>query len=607
MNPLWRRAPLRTLRWGGWGALTVSALVLLSAAAASGPVLAAVTANAALRDQLTAVLREAPASAASVVRVVGGAGAQGRGVLEDALDDIPGLGPATVTASSVGREQLDRQVRFTPYVSTGDGDGERARLFGDDLVGTDPAQVLRITSRAENIAAQGVWLPDPVAERLGAQAGGQVTVGVRTREETTAERVTVAGTYAVQRDGRTPADPPGSSRWTLRGASVPPDTQLGTLRSFLLIADVATAGRLAEQTGDTLLFAVEAQPAPAVPTLTEMRATVAGIRALQQDVRDPAVTGDAPDRLRAQVVTGLPTLVDDASAVAGRTVAWTSTLTAAGVALGLLAVLAAAVLSTGRRRRELELTAALGIRPAVTGGLAALEVVLPALVGAMAGTALAVAGVRLAGPPGELPTSAVLDGGVRAIAAAAVGVLLVGAWTAVSAARAARLVAAERRPRPWPWEAGLALVAVTAAVALRTRPDDTGPPGPVDLLVPLLVITATAALGTRLVLGLARRRATRPWGRRPVLTLALRRLVAGGDVLVVTALATGLGLLVYAVAAGGSLRQVADDRADVRAGATATAQVEASWLLDPGAAQLPPIPPGEDGFTSLGERTPPVP
>ncbi|GMA85858.1 hypothetical protein GCM10025868_11080 [Angustibacter aerolatus] len=89
--------------------------------------------------------------------------------------------------------------------------------------------------------------------------------------------------------------------------------------------------------------------------------------------------------------------------------------------------------------------------------------------------------------------------------------------------------------------------------------------------------------------------------------------------LLVGLLAVGLGLLGYSVAAASSVRQVTDDRTAVLAGAHATGEVEVSWLLDPGAARLPPATDDDGGFDPTivsgpagfqpvaGVRVPPLP
>ncbi|GMA85859.1 hypothetical protein GCM10025868_11090 [Angustibacter aerolatus] len=222
-------------------------------------------------------------------------------------------------------------------------------------------------------------------------------------------------------------------------------------------------------------------------------------------MRDPAVTGEGPDRLHQQVVTGLPGLVADASAVADRTVAWTSTLTGAGTALGLVAVLAAAVLTCVQRRVEVAHAVGAGLRPTALGGLAVLEVLPVAVLSTALGTAAAIGGVLAVGPSHRFRSVTVVPCLERAGLAALVGVLLVGAATTTAALLAARLHAGGRPARSVPVEPVLVAAAVVAAVGLVTRPDTGGPAGPLEP-------GRAAARGRR------RRRARRPRGavgRRP--------------------------------------------------------------------------------------------
>ncbi|QTE27966.1 hypothetical protein [Pengzhenrongella sicca] len=630
MGPLVRRAALRLTRSGPWSLLVLGAFVLLCAATAAAPLFASAAGNAALTDQLTAVPANAPAGSAPVVRLVGGPGALGEGRLAGALEEIPGLAPGAVTAASLGVEQRQGLPgEFTPYVAVGDR-VERARLFGDSdqQAALVPADGSSGEPRAEPLAepatgeAAGVWLPQPVAERLGVVVGDTVEVGIQDHGVRTGAPARVAGVYAVDAGGRAPADPDGTRRWTYRRPFLPVDSEFRTLPAYLIVADVPTTTALAAAIGDDLLFALEGRLAGAEPTLAEVRSTVAGVHDLQVEIRDPAIAGETADRVRPQVVTGLPELLRAADVVAARTVAWTSTLSTAGAALGLIAVFAVAVLTMVRRTLELRHGVVVGLRPATVGALAALEVLLVAAASAALGLVVAVAVVTAVGPPGAITSTAVTAGAVRAGVAALAGVLIVGVTAAGFAWQAARLRASIGGARAGSWELVLVAVAATSVVGLLVRPASTGPPSALELVVPVLAVAATGAVGGRLALRLAaigrRRRAARTapdaWARRPARLLAARRFAAGGSpsILVITIVATGLGLLTYSVAAATSVRQVVGDRAAVLAGASATTEIEVSWLLDDGAAQLPSPPADDPGLPPdpgpvPGARTPPLP
>lgn len=595
-GPLVRRAPVRLLGSGAGGALLAAAFALFAVTAAAPPLFTDSAGNAALAAQLRAVPGSASADTGPVVRVVGSPRAQGDGART--LSRIPGLGPTVTTASSIGVELHPLGPSGTDV--TGPSGTAPARLFGQ----ARPASALVAASRTPT--RQGLWLPVPVARAIGAGAGDTVRVGRGTGAARVVVSTTVAGLYRVSSDGRSPADPPESRLWARRRAVLPADSQFGSRPAYLMVGALDTVTELARTVGDDLLVAVEGRLDPPVPTLRQAMATSHAVERQVVLARDTPRTGPLPGPVRYQVLSGLPTLVDHAAEVADRTTAWTSTVGTAGLLLGLVTVLAAARLSVRRRAVEVRHGIGTGLRPAALGALAAAEALPVAAL--CAGLGLLGAWGLVAGVgPGPVTTARLGDAAVLAALSAAAGVLVTGAVTAVAGLRAARL-APDRPTVAVPWEAGLAAVALTAAAGLWTG-STAGPPGALDLLVPVLVLAAAGAVGGRLLPQLAGRFAP----SRPVPALAARRLAAGGAaaVLVVTALTTGLGLLGYSLAAASSVRAVTDDRVAAHAGAQATAGLGPSWLLDPGAPRLPVPDPdaltGPDLTPVPGARVPPLP
>lgn len=669
MGPLARRSVRRLARSGVWGLLVAGAFLLLATAAASVPIFAEAAGNDALTVRTAAVPRNAEAAQSPIVRVVGGEGEAGSRQVEDGLAGIPGLGPGSSTASSIGVELRPRPLVFTPFVAAGPPSGEgararpnplteRARIYGDDDLAdcllpapgsSLPAPGSPATGSTSGDGGTGgsnaggatgstaggvvaVWLPEPVARELRAAPGDEVQVGVQGRERISSVAVRVAGIYQVAADGRSPADPEGSRRWAYRRDQAPRDSEFRSRPAYLLVTDVAGATQLAGEVGDDLLYAVEGQLDPAVPTLRQAGLTRDAVLARRVEVRDPAITGSS-DGLRQQVISGIPEIVDDATEVADRTVAWTTTAGAAGLALGLLAVLAVAVFGLVRRAVEVRHAVGLGLRPATIGALAAVEVVPVAVVCAGAGLLIGWLLVATVGPPGAVTAVGLQSAAWRAGLATGAGVLLIGAAAGLAAVRAAQLTSAGRLARTVPWEPFLVAVAVTATAGLFARPVTGGPPSALDLLVPVLSLAAVGAVGGRLLLALLAAR-TAPstagvraagvraagvrapgaaWSRRPALALAVRRVAGGGRqaVLLVTVMTIGWGFLAYSFAAASSVGQVTADRSAVLAGARTTTEVETSWLLDPGAARLPQKPPGEPDFSRdaapvPGVRNPPL-
>ena len=612
--PLWAAAPTRLLRSGLWGPLVLGALLLLATAGAAPPLFYAYAADAAWRTAVAAVPVTARADDAPVVRLNGGAGPgddRERALLER-LSAIPGLGPPSVVAGSVGTELAGREALLRPFVRAG-GRTERARLYADQDL--DRALVPAEGSPT----ARGLWLPEPVAGRLGVGPGDRVEVGVSRRgdgapQETTAA-AQVAGTYAVGPDGRRPADPAGTGRWTARAGQLPADTEFPTLTAALLVGDVETVQGLAQAVGDELFWTVEAGLASASPPLAEVERTAGLVARLGRTLVDPDAVSTADGPLRTGLVSGLPDLAADAVAVREATVARTSTVAWAGVALGLLAVVAVAVLGTARRRRELALDAELGASPGAVGARGALEVLPAAVLAGIAGPLLAQALLAASGA-GAASRPVLGAAAANSAQGLAVAVLLVGLVTGLAAALVARPARAGTEGRRLPWEALLAVAAVTAVLGLTSRPDAAAPAW-LDLLVPVLVVAATGAVGGRLLLAGLARGARRLGSRRPtsrrsaVGWLALRRLSApdGARLLVVTVLVLGLGMQLFALSAAAAVAAVSEDRAAVAAGAPATVRIQGSWLLDDEPVGLLPLPDDPPpGFTGVPEvRTPELP
>jgi hypothetical protein len=624
-SPLWRRAPTRLLHAGTWGVLVVAAFLLLTSAAAAVPMFTAAARNASLALTLRAVPPNALASESAVVRLNGGrtpTADRQRQLLAE-LTRIPGLSRPVVSGGSVGNEVAPYGSYALGFVGAG-GKAVPARLYGQDDLGATlvPAAGSPTVARA----GSGVWLPRPVATELGVRPGDQVVVGLQSPKGSRQQAVRLAGTYEVGADGRRPLDPPGSHRWAHRGGLLPLDTSVGGEPAYLVVDDIPATQRLADNIGDTLFWGAEADLDPAVPSLDSAARTAAGVAELKRTLLNPSAVDVPVGPLRTEVVSGVPTLVDRARSVAAAAEIRTRTAAWAGVALGLAAVLAVAVLGVGRRRAELRLDAGLGIRTGSVAVSAVVESLPAALLAVVGGTAAGAALVSLAGPPGPTTRAAVVAGVRAALVAAGAGlaVVLVVSWlSALAATRPVRPGAARRLP----WEVLLAVVAGTAAVGLLGRASSgAAGPGTLDLLVPLLVLAAVGAVGGRLVLGAGSRVATRSRAvgpGRPSLWLATKRLAGLGDdrLLVVTLLTAGLGMLGYAVAASTSVATTAADRVAVLSGARAQAQIGASWQLDPSAPKAPtqkdiakqrPLPVVDDprlpsGDTVVWRRTTTVP
>jgi hypothetical protein len=225
------------------------------------------------------------------------------------------------------------------------------------------------------------------------------------------------------------------------------------------------------------------------------------------------------------------------------------------------------------------------------------------------GLASAILANRLAKPESFDPASALLSVLGAGATAALAGVFIVAAVGAGACVAMERPIV-ERSSRRAPWLAVLIAATGVALLAALTAP--VGAPGPVDVATPVLVAASLGAVAAMLV-GFAFRRlgraAAMPRPRRSGRWLARRRIAAlgTGQILVVAAVAVGLGMAMFAAASVQATRTVVADRIAVAAGAESTAQIEGSWQLDHSAARAPTQEELADGARVPRGHTPAMP
>jgi len=594
---VWRFAPRRLAHDVVTLTLMLGVLTMLSVAAAAGPLYAEAVSDAAVRRALESVPAGAAAKIAPVVRLNGGIDPETRQWTDmlRSLEAIPGVGPARVTTQSISTE-LHPKVLFDPVgpVVSGDAGSEAVRLFGVD----DPMDHLVVTSRAAD-AGEGVWLPEPVARSTGVAAGDEVQVQVSGLPDAVATTTRVLGTYAVQPDGRTPESPPGERLWADLGVEAfPGDALEPTRRANLAVADLATSAAVAKRTGDQLLWSAQSRLTDTTPRLARFHRTADAVSLLRRLLTARSELADDPVALRPSIVSGVEDLADRADVLSSAAQRGAAVTTRVGIALSLALVVAAAGYSMGRRRREVQLAAGTGRRPVSAGLLYAAELVPVAVVAGLLGW-LAARGVVAVTVGTSSPTRSVLRSAGLWTAGAVLAAVVASAAVAAAANRVETRRLEGRPDVRVPWVLVLVVVAASATVGLVTRPPGAGDTlGPLDLLVPPLVVAAVAAVGARLFFAVLRRvrGASRPPTRRTlVVWLARRRLQAPdrGREGATTIAATGLAMLAFSLASLASLHSTVEDRAAVAAGAVTVNRVETSRQLDPGVAQQATEP--EDG------------
>ncbi|MFU8874523.1 hypothetical protein [Micromonospora sp. SL4-19] len=582
---------------------------VLATASAAPPMFAEASENAAFESARAGVPVGARQSDADVVRLTASASpssADQRAVLDE-IRAIAGLSAPTLNGKSVGVE-LGRSSRWESFLAHG-ARSERARLFALP----DPAE--HLVPAEDGAAAQaGVWLPVPLARELGVKAGDPVTFSARTRRgDERRVDTTVAGTYQVAEDGRRPLDRPGRRDWSLRRGELPPDSGFETLPAYLVIGDIATGERLANEVGDQMLWSVDAALAPGL-TIAEARVVADRIGLLRKRYVQGRSDGEV---LARRVASGIGDLTEQAGDVAEGVRQRTSPLEWAAVLVALTALVA--VVAAALRRRDIEVRHAVGTGTptALVGLLWSLEHLLPAVVGGVLGWLCAWAIVGQVGPTGAVTALSVGPGLTLAMTAAVAGALLVGAFAGAVAARRVRPAAPSTSRRPVPWLVLVVAAAATATAGLAAADRSGGDARSIDLFVPLLVFIAAGALGMRLLPWLTRAswRSTRQPSRPPrptALWLARRRLVAAvpGRAPVAAAVTAGLGMVLFALSGVAATRTSIEDRVAARSGAEAVATIESAWQLDDDPVLAPPRPKADElppEGPVPGVRTPPLP
>ena len=142
----------------------------------------------------------------------------------------------------------------------------------------------------------------------------------------------------------------------------------------------------------------------------------------------------------------------------------------AGELAALILAGAAGMFLARRRSVEFGLLSARGVGSLTIGARTAVEALLPALVGGVAGLVAASSLIRALGPGGAVDTVVFGTSAVRVVVAAVLAAVVVGALTAV----AVRLDSPDRRARgparsKVPWEIAFIALAAASAYEIFTR------------------------------------------------------------------------------------------------------------------------------------------
>lgn len=552
----WLRAPVLLLRRPIVAVAIAGSCALLAVGAASGPLFLASVGAAALQRNVAVQCPE------SDMITVGRSDARGAAAIK--TDD------ATVRAG-LARVGLPPPYRVTVAQPTGTLAGQEPQ----QLTFYGRAGAFDHVRRIRSTGGSGVWISDLQARRQNVRMGDSVVVGT--------VRTSVVGLYQdLAGEGFGAQLPPYWCTWS--SLIVP---SLESRPPPLLLADGPTMARISD------VLARQVAASGAILEDTARPNWYAPVPADQLTLAEAGTALTRRDRLAADLhvvdpVSGEPGFLVSTRLDEDRTYAATTRhgiagaitpVALAGVAVAVMLVAAAASFWVDQRRAEIRLLGAHGAGPGALAGKACLEMAIPALTGAAAGWAAAIALVRHLGPSSKLEPDAPWTALLAVVPAVALGALAVAA---VVAPRSAALV--DGRPRRrltgrvWaslPWELVLVGLGVAAYLSLsRTGAVTIDPRGtirvnPMLIAFPLLAMTGVLLLLARGATSQLSR--LRRWSvAAPVpLYLAVRRLAGlrSATAAVLVATAVPVGILVYASAVTRSMNATVTAKSATYAGA----------------------------------------
>jgi putative ABC transport system permease protein len=569
----WRRAPLLLRRQPAVLAAVVFAGLILGAAAAAVPVFESSVASAAIATQI------GQRCATTAGYNVTSAGPLTGPIGDDDAAGARGLDGLTL----LGRRdaEIHRLGAAVPNLGA-----PSLTMSGPPVIMRSPTDQSRSANgrlmyrqgfldhiqKLQAAGGNGVWLPSEAARFAGVRAGGRVDVVFNDRTVS----ALVAGIY--QDLNRLPQTPFWCSQGPLIyqpgfGEEIPPP---------LILVDRDTLASLDRQLRQDRLNFTWELPLAGDLTLPGARATVAAL----DDFRAGLGAGPRLFRLTsgtsfvganspgvAVVNSELPFITQRSGGIVAAVSGAIGPVATAGIAVALLLVAAAGSYWVDRRRREVALLAAKGVGPVEIALKAALEMLLPAVVGVIAGWGLAVALVRTFGP------SDLLDPAAPRAALARAAVALVGGLLLLAVAAALRVRAhTERglgvrsgRLGRIPFEVAVLALAALAFQRLQSHrpPVATGTSVPrIDLLLlafPLLFLTGMVGVAVQALGPVTRRLRTAGSHWPHAVYLASRRLASSSRLalLLLAAAAVSIGVLVYAATLTQSVRSTLDAKARV--------------------------------------------
>ncbi len=428
------------------------------------------------------------------------------------------------------------------------------------------------------VPGPGLLIADTTAKALHVRAGG--TIRMQTRSVNAPSRtipVRVAGIYHAL--AYVPEDPYWAN-FVAKIYPADPDAPVPTPFAFASRSEFRPSSQAA---GRQLPRTDELPVDPAHLTLSGARTLdkrvaglntelAAGKTALARQAGCPCVVVSS--------LTAAITLADDNISAISPVVTLLSDI---GIAIALAVAAVAGAFGVRRRQTEAALMAARGEHAVVFSARTGLEALLPVIVGATVGLALAVAATGIFAPAGTVDAATFRSGAARTALVALIALVLLAAAAGASFVRLLDTSSDSRRLlRFFPWE----LVAIGAGVYLfldirgggglaKSGASGTEHPTLIVFVFPLLLVAGVMGIVARLCRVGLRQGFRRARNLPTPLFTAVRRLAAARGLLVglTVVLAVAFAAFFYAETINESLKQSTLDKAYIGFGSDAEGQV----------------------------------
>lgn len=567
---LWAKAPLLLRHFPQILGITILSAAILSIATSSGGTFLKASETASLRTEIGDVTKWGAGLRAryrsgfnpsfvgledesTSARELKGIETAVKEAIADEIEDVPYLGRISTTLlGAISR------------VSGGEVETEVRLLHRDGAL--DNVEVIAQAGDPND----GVWLADVTAEQIGVKPGDQISVSAATEEGT----AHVAGVYRFL-----PRDEP-RDYWQsfadliYKGTddfTYPPPFVIVPGREYYALA--AGLGDLPDIRWEAPLEMPEPNMAAVSSLLEDLdRVTTAMGARTGED-------GDLPiDNYTFDTFDISSLLYNVQSSAAERIETITPVVDLLAVAGGLVAlgVMAAAGFYLVRRRIiEARSLSARGLGPLAQGVRYGLEAALPVALGSIAGIYLGFGIVKLVGPSRSLPFGAATSDLPRVIVMAFIGLVTLGAGAAFAVRRAEKEIAEEgdtgTEHKALLIAAGFAVAGGLAAYRLRDHlggGGDVGLRDPMTMAVPIVLILCVSVVGAMILRFLMPRIGGALRESWPPVYLASRRLAGapGMTQVLVTAGACALGVMLYGITVGASVKATTEAKAKLFVG-----------------------------------------